>query len=81
MITVFSRMPAVYACPAEAAALAREGKTTYLVPHGPATIFPGGKAVKIQEVTDGTSNTIFVVDASDALAVTWTRPADWEAGR
>jgi prepilin-type processing-associated H-X9-DG protein len=71
-------MPAVYACPDQGRALTRDGKTTYLTPRGPATIFPGAESFKIQEITDGTSNTIFVVDASDDLAVTWTKPDDWQ---
>jgi hypothetical protein len=29
-------------------------------------------------VVDGTSNTIMVVEASDALATTWTKPGDFE---
>jgi prepilin-type processing-associated H-X9-DG protein len=75
---LISRMPAPYTCPSGSALLAREGKTSYLVPRGPATIFPGANAVKLQQITDGTSNTILVVDASDAVAATWTKPDDWE---
>ena len=76
--TLISRMPAVYTCPSGSRTPAKEGKTTYLTPRGPATIFPGAEAVKIQDITDGTSNTILVVDASDAAAVTWTKPDDWD---
>jgi prepilin-type processing-associated H-X9-DG protein len=75
--SLICRMPAVYTCPSGSRALAKEGKTTYLTPRGPATIFPGAKAIKMQEVTDGLAHTILVVDASDAAAVTWTRPDDW----
>jgi hypothetical protein len=32
--------------------------------------------VRIKEVTDGTSNTIFMVDADDKDAVIWTKPDD-----
>jgi Protein of unknown function (DUF1559) len=74
---LISRMPALYACPSEGRTLAGEGKTSYLTPRGPATIFPGDEAVRASAVTDGTSNTIFVVDASDSLAVIWTKPDDW----
>ena len=74
-------MPAVYTCPSGSRTPAKEGKTTYLTPRGPATIFPGADAIKIQDITDGTSNTIFVVDASDAAAVTWTKPDDWDICR
>jgi prepilin-type processing-associated H-X9-DG protein len=37
--------------------------------------------VKIQKITDGTSNTIFFVDAPNNLAAIWTKPDDWEIGR
>jgi prepilin-type processing-associated H-X9-DG protein len=76
--TLISRMPAVYHCPSGSPALVKEGKTSYLTPRGPATGFPGVEAVPIQDFTDGTSNTIFVVDANDAAAVTWTKPDDWD---
>lgn len=76
--TLISRMPSVYTCPSGSRTPAKAGKTSYLTPRGPATIFPGTEAVKLQDVTDGTSNTLFVVDASDAAAVTWTMPDDWD---
>jgi hypothetical protein len=53
------------------------GKTTYLVPGGPKLIFNGPKATHIRNITDGTSNTIFAIDADDAEAVYWTQPEDW----
>jgi hypothetical protein len=75
---LISRMPPVYACPEGKPSLFTEGKTTYLTPRSPSTMFPGDKGVKIQEVTDGTSNTIFTLDAGDASAVIWTKPDDWD---
>jgi prepilin-type processing-associated H-X9-DG protein len=74
---LISRMPTVFACPSGGSAVVKAGKTTYLAPRGRDTIFSGGDAVKIQAITDGTSNTIFVVDASDEAAVIWTKPDDW----
>ncbi|QDV38406.1 DUF1559 domain-containing protein [Tautonia plasticadhaerens] len=75
---LISRMPDVFRCPS--ANLAEDGLTTYLVPRGESTIFPGAERVTLKEITDGTSNTVFVIDAGPDLAVPWTRPADWEAG-
>ena len=75
---LIDRMPPTYHCPAGSSKRADVGKTTYLTPRGKATIFPGPEGIKIQKVTDGTSNTIFVVDASDDRAVTWTKPDDWD---
>ena len=77
---LIARMPRTYDCPDAARPLAAAGKTTYLVPRGPGTLFPGAERVKIGDVNDGTSNTIMVVDAGDASAVEWTKPADWEVG-
>ena len=53
-------MPTTYACPSASDKRADRGKTTYLTPRGKATIFPGPEGIKIQKITDGTSNTIFV---------------------
>ncbi len=75
---LISRMPSTYHCPSGSSRRADAGKTTYLTPRGKATIFPGSEGIKIQKITDGTSNTIFVVDASDDRAVTWTKPDDWD---
>jgi prepilin-type processing-associated H-X9-DG protein len=76
--TLIARMPAVYTCPSGSRTPANEGKTTYLTPRGPSTIFPGANAIGIGDITDGTSNTILVVDAADGAAVTWTKPDDWD---
>lgn len=67
-------MPMVYGCPGSNAGL---GLTTYLAPVSKQTMFTGdNKQIRIPEVLDGLSNTIFVVDADDKHAVTWTKPED-----
>jgi hypothetical protein len=54
---------------------AKPGHTTYLAPAGK-DLFLSGTALKLQEFKDGTSNTILIVDADDAVAVPWTKPDD-----
>jgi len=75
---LIARMPATLRCPNQRDDLARDGKTRYLAPHGAGTIFRGAEPVRMREITDGTSNTIMVVDAGDDNAVIWTKPEDWE---
>jgi hypothetical protein len=39
-------------------------------------MFPGDEKLGLRHITDGTSNTVFFVEASPEAAVEWTRPAD-----
>jgi hypothetical protein len=48
--------------------------TYYQVLTGKGTVFEGPKGVQIQKITDGTSNTILIVEAGEE--VPWTKPAD-----
>jgi hypothetical protein len=58
------------------AQLRSEGKTTMLVPVGKGTIFGEKEGVAIKDIPDGTSVTIFIVDADRKNAVPWTKPED-----
>jgi hypothetical protein len=69
-------MPKVFVCPS--AKLSKKGMTTYLAPLGKNTIFSGKIGVPISDITDGTSNTIMIVDADPQHAVIWTKPDDLE---
>lgn len=73
-IKLVSRMPTIYKCPE---GKLPSGKTTYLGISGPGGIMekPG---IGFRDVTDGSSNTILVLDAADSKAVTWTQPVDFE---
>jgi hypothetical protein len=76
---LIERMPDVYRCPNMKRKLV--GKTTYLAPVGDSLMFTGTKdGVQMKEISDGTSNTIFIVDADDDHAVTWTKPDDLRIG-
>jgi hypothetical protein len=72
---LIARMPALYACPGGKAGA---GKTSFLAPVGKTTAFTGeAKVLRMADFTDGTSNTILLVEASDEHAVIWTKPDDF----
>jgi len=72
--TLIDKMPPVYRSPVSR--LREKGKTNYVLPVGPGTSFPGREGLRFQDIRDGTSNTIGVLEADDAQAVIWTRPDD-----
>jgi hypothetical protein len=74
---LIAKMPAIFQS-TNNPKLNADGKTTYLAPRGDSTMFPNKQGLRIADVVDGTSNTIFLVDADDANAVIWTKPDDWQ---
>jgi hypothetical protein len=72
---LIAKMPSTYAL-ARNSKLTKEGKTIYLAPLGESTMFPGPRPIKITDVTDGTSMTLFLVEGSDDHAVIWSKPDD-----
>ncbi|MEX2119667.1 MAG: DUF1559 domain-containing protein [Pirellulales bacterium] len=75
-IKLVEQMPAAYQNP-NLADENRTGKTVYLAPTGEAALFKAGKpAPGFRDITDGTSNTIMVVEARREKAVVWTKPDD-----
>lgn len=70
---LIARMPAVYRSPNQTA---ENGKTVYLAPDGEGTVFGGKDAMRLAQITDGTSNTIMALEADDDQAVIWTKPDD-----
>jgi hypothetical protein len=70
---LLERMPTVYASPRVKVKAA--GHTVYQGFSGPGALFEKGvKPMSFADITDGTSNTIFTVEAS--VAVPWTKPID-----
>ena len=70
------RMPLVYRCPSDNQL--NSNSTRYQAIVGPGTLFDGTVGASINTITDGTSNTILVVEAKDP--VEWTKPDDVDLG-
>jgi RNA polymerase sigma factor (sigma-70 family) len=68
---LISRMPDVFTTPNSPAG---EGMTRIRVFEGPDTMFSGAGGMKIEDIADGTSCTVAIVAAREA--VPWTRPGD-----
>ena len=84
-IQLLSEMPLAYECPNLVVPF---GQTIYQVPYTDVTKHPepddlamfdtSGRPATIGRVTDGSSNTIGILEVDEAAAVEWTKPADWE---
>ncbi len=71
---LISEMPALLApSPDEA----KKGLTRFVAPLTPTSLFGRkGKAMKVSDITDGTSDTIALIEASPEKSVIWTKPED-----
>jgi hypothetical protein len=72
------RMPHEYRCPAvqDEKSLA----TSYVAVVGPATAWPGSKCVRFQDIKDGTSDTILLVEVANST-INWMEPRDMSFDR
>jgi hypothetical protein len=73
---LISKMPKIFASPSLPDELAKKGLASYVAPVGEKTIFEGNEGTFIGKITDGTSNTIGILEADTEHAVIWTRPDD-----
>lgn len=71
---LLAEMPNVYKTPGSNLSA---GQTQVQLPVGPGTIFENGEGRRLRDITDGSSNTILVVETLPANAVNWTEPVDW----
>jgi len=69
----------VFTCPSSGDS-ATSNQTNYMVITGPGTMFDGAKATKMADVTDGTSNTILVVEVV-GTGTKWAEPVDLDASK
>ena len=70
---LLEQMPKIFASPR--VKVKEAGHTVYQGFSGPGALFEKGiKPLKFADITDGTSNTIFSIEAS--VAVPWTKPID-----
>jgi RNA polymerase sigma factor (sigma-70 family) len=70
---LLARMPKQFASPVPGKAKEKD-VTFYQVFVGKGTVFEGTEGVSIRDITDGTSQTVAIIEAADA--VPWTKPAD-----
>lgn len=78
-IKLVSKMPEFYADPSrELKALAEAGRTRMVVPRSEGTMFYGQEGATFKQITDGSSNTIAIVNVVPERAVIWTQPVDWD---
>src|SRR5262249_16289055 len=72
-IKLLNSMPNNLACPSRFPS--PTNLTTYVAVTGPGTIFPDGSRTEIKDITDGTSNTLMIVEVANT-DIPWTAPWD-----
>ena len=77
-LALANMMPTTYRCPSDTQS--GDSETSYTMIVGPETISDGPKATKMAEITDGTSNTILVVEAAGS-GINWMDPRDLDAAQ
>jgi hypothetical protein len=76
-IKLTAQMPDVFRSPDDSAEMTAVGKTRFVAPLSDNSMFGHrGDSARIRDITDGTSNTLMVVQAATKNAVIWTKPDD-----
>ncbi len=77
-LALSNRMPEIYRCASDGQSAASQ--TSYAMIVGPNTISDGPTPTELSDITDGTSNTIMLVEAAGS-GINWLEPRDLEADR
>jgi Protein of unknown function (DUF1559) len=73
---LLAKMPRLFSCPRrDQNANRRPSFTSYVVVIGPGTMFPESESIRLDQVTDGSANTLMVVEVSN-VQIPWTKPED-----
>jgi hypothetical protein len=73
---LIDKMPEIYRLPVSKNK--EPGRTNYLLPVGNGAVFTADKPTEFKDITDGTSNTLMVIESDDDHAAIWTKPDDWQ---
>ncbi|CAE7330831.1 sigE_6 [Symbiodinium microadriaticum] len=76
-ITLLKKMPDVFRDPRSKLPI-DSGKTNYVAAAGPGAFMAPNQSRHIEDIRDGTSRTIALIEVSDEHAVEWTRPIDFD---
>jgi hypothetical protein len=80
-IELLDEIPAIYAAGSEfwlVPSKLEPGHTMLQTPVGEGTIFGGDEPITFGKITDGTSNTLWLVEVAAEQALPWTAPRDYE---
>ena len=72
-IKLLNSIPTIYVCPSWHDYTTT--LTSYVAVTGPGTLFPNERSTRIEDVTDGTSNTLVVGEVAN-VRIPWTAPRD-----
>jgi len=74
---LLEKIPTVFRCPTHGAVSENDSEicTHYSAVFGEGCIFEGANSISIQDITDGTSQTVAVLEVSDAV-IPWSAPVD-----
>lgn len=78
-IKLLDQIPDIYRCPADKHRNGQSTHTSYLAVLGENTFWPGTRGRTIKEITDGTSNTIAVMECH-SQGIHWIEPRDLSYG-